>query len=105
LAHEVDVNVQNDAGRSTLHISAEPHLVGPLIAFGTDLKLSDTMGRTPIMVQLLESDRYQMVAALLSEGACVHSVDAQGRSVLDYAIQYPDPATADLIQSAQDIYC
>jgi ankyrin repeat protein len=98
LKNGADVNATNDDGITLLHILAEPEHVPLLIANGADLEARDVLGRTPLLVQIEEPERQDMIKALLAAGANPNTRGNQGQTPLGVAEDDQDSETADLLR-------
>ena len=92
LENGADVNAADDEGITLLHILASPEYVPLLIQSGADLEARDALGQTPLLVQLTEPDRADMVAALLAAGADPNVQGAHGQTPLSIAAEAEDGA-------------
>ena len=92
LENGADVNAANDEGITLLHILAAPEYVPLLVQSGADLEARDALGQTPLLAQLTEPDRADMVAALLAAGADPNVQGARGQTPLSLAAEAEDGA-------------
>jgi ankyrin repeat protein len=100
LAGGADVNAANDEGITLLHIIADPEPIAGIVAAGGNLEARDKQGRTPLLVNMTEPDREDVIEALIGAGANVNARGSDGRTALSMARETQDSALVDLLIEA-----
>jgi ankyrin repeat protein len=100
VAAGADVNAANDEGITLLHIIATPEPITQIMAAGGNLEARDKHGRTPLLVQMTEPDREDVIEALIHAGADVNARDKDGKTALDLAREAENGPLRDLLISA-----
>lgn len=95
-----DVNAANEDGITLLHIIADPEPVAVIIKAGGNLEARDRGGRTPLMINLAEPEREDVIEALVEAGADVNAKDKAGRTVLSMARERGDDDIVELLTDA-----
>lgn len=100
IAHGANVNAANDEGITLLHIIADPEPVAEIIAAGGNIEARDKQGRTPLLVNLTEPEREDVIEALIDAGADVNARGNDGKTALSLAREREDSALVDLLVEA-----
>ena len=87
-AHGIDINIQNDEGKTALILAIEnlniQSTVVDIIHHGADVNLSDYSDKTPLMYALERGFEF-IIPLLLSKNADVNARDSTGSHILHYA--------------------
>ncbi|TDK39550.1 ankyrin repeat domain-containing protein [Rhizobium deserti] len=100
IANGADVNAANDEGITLLHIIADPAPVAEVVAAGGNLEARDKDGRTPLLVNMTEPDREDVIEALIEAGANVNARSHDGKTALAMAWEAQNSVLADLLIKA-----
>jgi len=95
-----DVNAASEDGITLLHIISDPEPVAQIVAAGGNLEARDKDGRTPLLVQLTEPDREDVIQALIEAGADVNAKDNRGHTALSMARERTEDDVARLLVRA-----
>ena len=94
LAAGTDVNAKGYGGSTPLQYAANKEIAELLIAEGADVTAKGKIGGTP----LHNAANKEIAELLISKGADVNAKDEYGDTPLDWAIQFREPETADLLR-------
>ena len=81
VAHGVDVDKKDTAGRTALRLTGHLTIVEILVDGGANVNLQDRYGRTPLMIHT-EKGNEDIVSYLVAHGADIDSKDTAGRTAL-----------------------
>ena len=94
------LNITEDGGRGPLHVAAAhccTNVVGLLLEKGAELELKGKTGETPLHVAAQEGC-VDAVTMLVKKGADINARDKDGHTPLKRAIDFEQPATAELLR-------
>lgn len=97
IAAGADVNAANDDGITLLHIISDPDAVPLIVAAGGNLEARDKKGRTPLLLDMTEPDREDVIEALIDAGANVNAKDTAGETALSMARKDHDASLENLL--------
>jgi len=96
-----DVNAKDPYGLTPLHLSAilnsSVEVAQILISAGSDMNAKDKAGRTPLHYSAGEGHK-KFVKLLISKGVDINAKESDERTPLDWAIQFQESETADLLR-------
>lgn len=95
-----DVNAVSEDGITLLHIIAEPEPVAEIVKAGGNIEARDKNGRTPLLLNLTEPDREDVIEALIEAGADVNARDKAGRTALSMAQERSNDEATNLLLQA-----
>ena len=105
LGRGADVNAGDDGGTTPLqHATANGHkeIAQLLIAKGADVNTKDIGGGTPLHLAAIGFRHKEIAELLIAKGADVNAIIVsgrnQGKTPLDFAIEFKNTETADLLR-------
>ncbi len=105
LGRGADVNAGDDGGTTPLqHATANGHkeIAQLLIANGADVNTKDIGGGTPLHLAAIGFRHKEIAELLIAKGADVNAIIVsgrnQGKTPLDFAIEFKNTETADLLR-------